>query len=68
MTIGEGQTESFFDLIMKFIQRVLVISSNSEHKQDGVTILRVIIALLENMPGQIEPAMPMLVGMLLAEL
>ena len=32
MTVGEGQTESYFDLTLKFIQRVLVISSNSEHK------------------------------------
>ena len=45
-----------------------MINSNSEHKQDGVTILRVVISLLECLPGQLNDAMPSLVGMLLAEL
>ena len=53
---------------MKFIQRILVINSNSNHKQDGVVILRVLISLFENLPGQINEAMPTLVGMLLAEI
>lgn len=55
-------------MIVKFIQRILVINANGVHKQDGVTILRVLIALFENMPGQMESALPTLVGMLLAEL
>ena len=33
-----------------------------------MTILRVLIALLENLPGQLDESMPQLVGMLLAEL
>ena len=67
ISVGEGQTETFFELTFKFIQRILVINQNSVHKQDGVTILRVVIALLENLPGQIDFALPQLVGMLLAE-
>ena len=53
---------------MKFIQRILGINSTSNHKADGVTILRVLIAIFENMPGQIDNALPMLVGMLCAEI
>ena len=68
MSVGEGQTETYFELAFKFVQRILVINSNSTHKQDGVTILRVLIAILENLPGQIDMALPSLVGMLLAEL
>ena len=68
MSVGEGQTETYFELAFKFVQRILVINANSTHKQDGVTIMRVLIAILENLPGQIDMALPNLVGMLLAEL
>ena len=40
----------------------------SGHKQDGVTILRVLIAILENLPGQIDSALPVIVGIIVAEL
>ena len=53
---------------MKFIQRILVINGTSSHKQDGVTILRVVISLFENLPGQMEDALPFLVEILLAEM
>lgn len=53
---------------MQFVQQVLVINSNGVHKQDGVTIMRVLISLFENLPGQIDSALPHLVGILLAEL
>ena len=68
MTVMEGQTETFFELIVKFIQRILVINSSSAQKMDGITILRVLITIFESMPGQIEAALPTLVGMLLAEI
>ena len=50
-TVEEGLTETYFAQTMKFIQRILVINSNSNHKQDGVVILRVLISLFENLPG-----------------
>lgn len=68
LSVGEGQTQSFFELTVKFIQRILVNNAQGSHKQDGVTILRVVIAILENLPGQIDNALPVLVGILLAEL
>jgi len=68
MSVGEGQTETYFELTAKFIQRVLVINSSSRHMQDGIIVLRVLIAIFENLPGQVEAALPTLVGMLLAEL
>lgn len=67
LTVGEGQTSTYLELCFKFIQRVLVMNQNSVHKQDGVTILRVMIALFENLVGQIDFALPNMVGMLLAE-
>mmetsp|Transcript_42364 Transcript_42364/g.55849 ORF Transcript_42364/g.55849 Transcript_42364/m.55849 type:complete len:774 (-) Transcript_42364:479-2800(-) len=68
LSVGEGQTETYFELTVKFIRRILVINAQSVHKEDGVNTLRSLIAIFENLPGQIDQAMPMLVGMLLAEI
>ena len=68
LSVGEGQTETYFELAVKFVQRILVINSNGLHKQDGVTATRVLITIFENLSGQIDGALNMLVGMLLAEL
>lgn len=68
LSVGEGQTETYFELTVKFMRRLMVVNANSKHKQDGISTLRVLISIFENLPGQIEQAMPMLVGMLLAEL
>ena len=67
LSVGEGQEQTYLELCFKFIQRVLVINQKGVHKQDGVMILRVVIALFENLVGQIDFALPNLVGMLLAE-
>ena len=50
------------------VQRVLVTNSNSDHKQDGIVILRCLIVIFETLTGTIEQALPTLVGILLAEL
>ena len=51
MSVGEQQTETYFAMVCRFIQRILVINANGAHKQDGITILRVLIALFEVLPG-----------------
>lgn len=68
LTVGEGQTQTYFELTVKFVQRVLVMNSQSNHKQDGIAIMRAVIAIFENLPGQIDIALPTIVGMLLAEI
>ena len=50
------------------VQRILVTNSNSEHKQDGIIVLRCLIVIFETLTGIIEQALPTLVGILLAEL
>ena len=54
--------------MLGFVQRVLVINSSNEQKLDGITILRCLIAIFESLPGMIEQFLPILVGILLAEL
>ncbi len=68
LSVGEGQTETYFELTVKFVRRMMVVNSNSQHKQDGITTLRVLVSIFENLCGQIDAALPMLVGMLLAEI
>ena len=59
---------TYLELIFKFIQRILVINSNGMHKLDGIIAMKIICALMENLPGMIDAALPQFVGMLLAEL
>jgi hypothetical protein len=68
MTVGPEQTMTYLDLTFKFIQRLLVVNSNGAHKLDGINAMKVLIALMENMPGMIDHKLPEFVGMLLAEL
>ena len=38
-------------MTFKFVQRILVINQNSRPKLDGVSVLKVVVALFENLPG-----------------
>lgn len=68
LTVGEGETATYLQLVFQFVQNILVANHNSKNKEDGILALNVIIALFENLPGQIDFALNDLVGMLLAEL
>lgn len=68
LLIGEGQSLTYLELVFKFIQRLLVVNSNGVHKLDGINAMKVLIALMENLPGMIDHALPNFIGMLLAEL
>lgn len=59
---------SYIELLRQFIQRILVVNSNGMHKLDGILALKVVIALMENLPGGIDAILPQFVGILLAEL
>lgn len=66
---ADDQELSYHEMTYKFVQRVLVINSNSNAKLDGVSVLKVIVTIFENLPGQLDfQAMNLWVGMLLAEL
>lgn len=68
MVTGEGQSITYLELLFKFIQRILVVNSNGLHKLDGIIAMKVVMALMENLPGQIDHALPQFIGVLLAEL
>ena len=64
----DGEIETYLVMTNNFIQKFLLMNSQSNHKQDGVVVLRILISLLENLPEQINHAMPNIVGVLLAEI
>mmetsp|Transcript_38754 Transcript_38754/g.28087 ORF Transcript_38754/g.28087 Transcript_38754/m.28087 type:complete len:86 (+) Transcript_38754:2363-2620(+) len=68
MTIGENQTESYCEMVTRFLTRVLYINSNSSEKTDGIVAMKVVIALLENMDGQLDQYFERILEILLAEL
>lgn len=68
LTKAADQTESYLELTYKFVQRILVMNQNSAAKLDGMVVLKVVITLFENLQGQIDHALPQIIGMLLAEL
>lgn len=45
-----------------------MINQNSRHKLDGISVLKVVVTIFENLQGQVDPALPNFIGMLLAEL
>lgn len=49
---------TYLELLFKFLQRILVVNSNGAHKLDGIIAMKVLISLMENMPGMIDHALP----------
>lgn len=68
LTVGEGQTQTYLELTFKFVQRILVINSQANHKLDGIIAMKIIIAIFENLVGRIDDTMHHFVNVVLAEL
>jgi len=58
LTIGEGQDQSYLAQLFLFIKRILEVNRNGKDMCDGITIMNLIIAILENMQGKIDNAIP----------
>lgn len=56
------------NLLMHFIRRILEINRNGKDMCDGVSAINLIIAVFENLIGQIDAEVPMLLDILLGEL
>lgn len=49
-------------MTFRFIDRALFINATSEHMLDGICVMKVLIAMLENLGnGQINEALPLIV-------
>jgi len=63
--VGPEQTQSYIDMTMHAVQRVLVINSGGMSKQDGTSAMRIFLSILETFPGS---DVTKIVNMLLAEI
>lgn len=68
LTIGEGQTQTYIGLTFKFLERALAINRNSPAKLDGIVLMKVLIAMIENLKGMIDEALPFVLKICVAEL
>ena len=68
ISVGEGQTKTHLQLTYHFINRCLTVNRSSSDGCDGVAVVGLIIAILENMQGKIDADLPHIIGILVAEL
>ena len=52
----------------KWAERALNINRQSTHKLDGIVVLKVLIAMLENLKGKIDEALPYIIKLCVGEL
>lgn len=54
MAVGQDQDKTHLQLIYHFLVRCLAVNRNSSGFVDGVAIMGVIVAMLENMQGKLD--------------
>jgi hypothetical protein len=68
LKIQEGQGKTRLELLSHFITRCLAVSHNSSDGLDGVAIMNLLIAILENMQGRVDHALAGIIGVITNEL
>lgn len=68
LQVGEGQTETYIGLTFKFVEKALAINRDSGDKVDGIVIMKILIAMLENLQGKIDEAIPYIIKICMSEL
>ena len=63
-----GGTEPIAALTCKFLERCLQINGNSQAKQDGLVVMKLFIAMLENLQGRIDDYLPFIMQACMREL
>lgn len=68
LKVQEGQGKTRLELLSHFIARCLKVSHNSSDGLDGVAIMNLLIAILENMQGRVDHALPGIIEVIVNEL
>jgi len=55
-------------LIYHFVSKCLAVNRNSSDGLDGVAIMNLLIAILENMQGKVDGDLPQIIGVITAEI
>ena len=66
MTVGPDQTDTYYVLTCKAVQRIFVINSAGASKQDGLAACRIFLSLIETFHGNID--LQPIICILLAEI
>lgn len=68
LAVQEGQAKTRLELLSHFITRCLAVSHNSSDGLDGVAIMNLLIAILENMQGRVDQDLGAIIGVITSEL
>lgn len=68
MKVGVDQDKSYLQLTYHFLIRCLAVNRNSSGFVDGVAIMGLIVAILENMQGKLDNDLPQILTFLTDEL
>jgi hypothetical protein len=68
MAIGVDQEKSHLQLTYHFLQRCLKVNRNGSSYLDGIAIMGLIVAILENMQGRLDQDLPQILKFLIDEL
>ena len=68
LQIAEGRGKTHIEMTFGFIMRALKINETSEHMLDGVVVMKVLIAMLENLKGRIDEALQYILKICIGQL
>ncbi|CDW76775.1 UNKNOWN [Stylonychia lemnae] len=68
LSIGEGQTQTFIAITFQFVEKTLKMNKESPDQLDGIVIMKVLIAMLENLKGRIDEALQYILKICIEEL
>jgi hypothetical protein len=66
--VGEGQTQTYIALTFAFVEKILKINTESPDMLDGVVVMKILIAMVENLRGRIDEAIPYIIKICMNEL
>lgn len=63
-----GKDSSPIQMTFKFIERCIQIYRNSNNKQDAIVIMKIFIAIIDNLQGRVDDALPFILQVCMTEL
>jgi hypothetical protein len=68
LSVGEGHTQTYIAMTFNFIEKVLKVNADSPDKLDGVIAMKVLLAMVENLRGKIDEAIPYIIKICMQEI
>jgi hypothetical protein len=68
LSVGENQSQTYIALTFNFVEKVLKINVESPDKLDGIVAMKILIAMIENLRGKIDEAIPYIIKICIEQL